>query len=162
MTRGGPSVDHFAFEDDHSPRYLYADFDLNNPGARRRSIYRTIVRSVPDPFLESMDCPDANLLTPKRNTTTTALQALAMLNDRIIVRASEKLAERLRAGKPEIQNAEPQISFHPSHITHLYLLTLSRPPRPDELKLLTAYAAKHGLANTCRLMLNSNEFLFVD
>jgi len=28
--------------------------------------------------------------------------------------------------------------------------------------VLTAYAAEHGLENAARLVLNSNEFLFVD
>ena len=32
----------------------------------------------------------------------------------------------------------------------------------DERKELAGYAAKHGLANLCRVLFNSNEFLFVD
>ncbi len=33
---------------------------------------------------------------------------------------------------------------------------------PDEIKLLSAYAARHGLANACRIIINSNEFLYVN
>jgi hypothetical protein len=39
---------------------------------------------------------------------------------------------------------------------------LGRAPTPGELRKLKAYAAKHGLANTCRIILNSNEFMFVN
>jgi hypothetical protein len=41
-------------------------------------------------------------------------------------------------------------------------LALARDPRADELERLTAYAKRHGLANACRLILNLNEFVFVD
>ena len=32
----------------------------------------------------------------------------------------------------------------------------------DEVTMLAAYARKHGMANVCRLILNSNEFVFVN
>ena len=57
LTAGGPAVQMFYFKDDHSPVYDYARFDPDAPGAYRRSIYRFIVRSVPDPFMERLDCP---------------------------------------------------------------------------------------------------------
>ena len=88
---GGPSVQQFYFKDDHSPVYDYSRFDVESPAALRRSIYRFIVRSVPDPFMETMDCPDPSLLSPKRNTTVTALQALALLNDPFVLRQAEHL-----------------------------------------------------------------------
>jgi hypothetical protein len=37
-----------------------------------------------------------------------------------------------------------------------------RPPTVDEAKLFVAYAEKHGLANLCRVLFNTNEFLFAD
>jgi hypothetical protein len=50
----------------------------------------------------------------------------------------------------------------PKRIDRLYQLTCSRPATPDEIEALSAYANKHGLANACRLVLNSNEFMFVN
>ena len=47
-------------------------------------------------------------------------------------------------------------------INHLYELTLCRPATEKEQAALAAYAAKHGLANACWLVLNSNEFMFVN
>ena len=58
LTMGGPSVEQFFFKDDHSPIYDYTRFNLDSPASYRRSIYRFLVRSVPDPFMESLDCPD--------------------------------------------------------------------------------------------------------
>ena len=152
LTMGGPSVEHFFFKDDHSPVYDYARFDLDRPESYRRAVYRFIVRSVPDPFMESLDCPDPSLLTPKRNSTLTAIQALALLNDPFIIRQSEHFAERLRQSRGGLAE----------QVEEGYLLAVGRRPRPEESQTLTAYGEKHGLENVCRLILNSNEFMFVD
>ncbi|MBI1789521.1 MAG: PSD1 domain-containing protein [Acidobacteria bacterium] len=152
LTMGGPSVQQFYFKDDHSPVYDYTRFDVDSPASFRRSVYRFIVRSVPDPFMDSLDCPDASLLTPKRNVTLTAIQALAMLNNPFMVKQAEYFADR-------VQNLALSL---PERIAAAYRLALGRAPRPDETEALAAYAAQYGLANACRLILNSNEFLFID
>ena len=96
LTMGGPSAEQFWFKDDHSPVYDYSRFDVDSPASYRRSVYRFIVRSVPDPFMDRLDCPDASLITAKRNTTITAIQALALLNNPFMVRQAEHLAERVQ------------------------------------------------------------------
>ena len=152
LTMGGPSVRQFAFKDDHSPVYDYANFDVDDPAACRRSVYRFIVRSVPDPLMDCLDCADPSLLVPKRNITLTALQALALLNNALFVRHAEHFAQRLR-----------DLSEDPSgQIDAAYRLALARPPRDDERRMLVDYTDVHGLANACRLILNLNEFVFVD
>ena len=152
LNMGGPSVEQFFFKDDHSPVYDYTRFDLDSPASYRRSIYRFLVRSTPDPFMESLDCPDPSLLTPKRNSTLTAIQALALLNDPLIVKQAEHFAARLRKAGNDL----------PNQIQEAYLLALGRVPRTDESRMLAAYARTHGLENLCRLIFNSNEFMFVD
>lgn len=152
LTMGGPSVHQFFFKDDHSPVYDYTRFEVDDPRSFRRSVYRFIVRSVPDPFMESLDCADPSILTPKRNTTLTALQALALLNNPFMVRQCEHFAERVRG-----LAADPG-----GQVRAAYLLALSRPPRPEEAELLVRYLEQRGLANACRVILNSNEFMFVD
>ena len=152
LTAGGPSVRQFFFKDDHSPTYDYTRFDADSPAACRRSIYRFIVRSVPDPLMEALDCPDANMLTPKRNVTLTALQALCTWNDPFVLRQCEHFAERLKAAGSTANN-QVQMAFR---------LTLNREPTTGELRLMSDYAGKHGLANACRVLLNSSEFVFLD
>jgi hypothetical protein len=152
LTMGGPSVQQFYFKDDHSPVYDYARYDFDSPGANRRSIYRFIVRSVPDPFLDALDCPDANTLAPVRNVTTTALQALATLNDAFVLRQCEHFAERLQSQRKSIDE----------QIVRGCELALSRPPTEAERTKLAAHARKHGLPSVCRVLINSNEFMFID
>jgi hypothetical protein len=154
LTMGGPSVKQFIESPGiHvTPNVDYQSFDLDSAGARRRSVYRFIFRTLPDPFMETMDCADASQLTPARTSSMTALQALSMLNNRFIVRYSEHLAQRIAR-----EEADPL-----KRIDRLYELTCGRPATPEEVDAVSAYANKHGLANACRLVLNSNEFMFVN
>ncbi len=43
-----------------------------------------------------------------------------------------------------------------------FVRALGRPPNPAERDATIAYVVKHGLANACRLLFNTNEFLFID
>jgi hypothetical protein len=153
LQMGGPGFELFRFKDDHSPVYDHTALEMiHDPRTYRRTVYRFTVRSVPNPFLDCLDCADPNLNTPVRNTTLTALQALALLNDPFMVRQAEFFAERV--GKMSA-NVDGQIEA-------AYRLALGRPPRADEREALAGYAKKHGLANACRLLFNVNEFAFID
>jgi hypothetical protein len=134
------------------PEADYQHFDVDNPANNRRSIYRFIFRTMPDPLMSALDCPDGTQLAPTRNVSITALQALAMVNDKFIIRQSEHLAERLAAEHAQLR----------AQVTALYRLVLCRKPHEKELTAVTAYAEKYGLANACRFLLNTNEFVFVD
>jgi hypothetical protein len=150
---GGPGFDLFRFKDDHSPVYDHTDFaKIHDPATFRRTVYRFTVRSVPNPFLDCLDCADPNVNTPVRNTTLTALQALALLNDPFVIKQSELLADRLTAANLKLGG----------RIEIAYKLTLGRSPTPDERSALVDFASKHGLANACRLLFNTNEFVFID
>jgi hypothetical protein len=152
LDMGGPSDRQFFFKDDHSPVYDYRRFEGDSPAARRRGVYRFIVRSVPDPFLECLDCPDASLLAPQRYTTLTAQQSLALLNNPFMARQAERFAARLAR---EVASLERRVEG-------AYLIALGRPPGAEELEVMSGYAREHGLASVCRLMFNLNEFIFID
>ncbi len=153
-TLGGPSVKQFIQTPGiHvTPNVDYQHFDVDAPGNRRRSVYRFLFRTLPDPFMEALDCPEGSQLTPVRNASVTALQALAMLNDKFMVRQAEHIARLVAATAPDPDG----------QAAALFRLVLGRPPTPKERRAVAAYAARHGLANACRVLLNSNEFVFVE
>ncbi|HWE97152.1 MAG TPA: DUF1553 domain-containing protein [Tepidisphaeraceae bacterium] len=152
LTMGGPGYMDFGFKDDHSPHYQYQDYDPDDVKSHRRSVYRLAVRSSPDPLLETLDCADPSQLVPRRNETLTPLQALALMNNKLIVRMSEHFARRLEAITPDPVG----------QIDAAYRLALGRPPTAEESTVLVELARKDGLANVCRLIFNMNEFVFVD
>ncbi len=153
LTMGGPGFELFRFKDDHSPVYDHTAVEkINDPANWRRTVYRFTVRSVPNPFLECMDCADPNVNTPVRNTTLTALQALALLNDPFMLKQAECFAQRLE-----------KISDDPAkQVEAAYRLAFGRSATAEERDALVEYARKHGLAKACRVLFNANEFVFID
>ena len=47
-------------------------------------------------------------------------------------------------------------------VSAAFRLCLVREPSSSELSMVREYVKKHGLANACRLLINTNEFMFVD
>ncbi len=137
---------------EHSPHYEYSKFDPEDARSHRRSIYRFIVRSQPDPFMTTLDCADSSQSTPRRHETLTALQALSLLNNRFTLSMAQHLAKRL-------ENENASIG---DQVDQAYLLLTGRRPSPDEASELSKYAQEHGLSALCRLLFNLSEFVFVD
>jgi hypothetical protein len=67
-----------------TPRVDYTKFDVSSLTARRRSVYRFLFRTLPDPFMDALDCPAGDQLTPARNASVTVQQALAMWNNAFV------------------------------------------------------------------------------
>jgi hypothetical protein len=154
VTMGGPSVQQFTLSPGvHvTPVVDYTRYDWNRPGSSRRAVYRFVFRTLPDPFYDALDSADPSALTAVRNESTTPLQALELLNNPFVLRQCEPLEARLRQAAG---NLEDQIRL-------AFLAAYGRPPGSEELSLLSRYAARHGLLNLCRVIINSNEFLFVN
>ncbi|MBX9791535.1 MAG: PSD1 and planctomycete cytochrome C domain-containing protein [Pirellulales bacterium] len=150
LKMGGPSFELFAFKDDHSPRY--DPISPDTPEVWRRTIYRRITRSVPNPWLETLDCPDPSLSTPVRGTTITALQALALWNNEFVVQQAEHFAARLTA---ESNSLAGQIELACRYC-------FGRPLSATEQTELVNYASRHGLSAACRVLWNTNALVFVD
>jgi len=149
----GPGFQDFVIEKpENSPHYRYDLYDPENTGSRRRSIYRFIIRSQPQPFLTALDCADPSMLVAKRDETLTPLQALALLNDNFMLAMSKHFATRLEQAGGGLES-EINLGFE---------LALGRAARAGERKDLAAYAQQYGMANACRVILNLNEFVFVD
>jgi mono/diheme cytochrome c family protein len=151
---GGPPVEHFVRGRTFNlrPEADYAAYDRDAPGATRRSIYRYHFRTIPDPLMDALDCPDGTALAPTRTESVTALQALAVKNDPFVIRQAERLAARLEAEAPDAA----------ARIALAYRRLFGRRPSAHELEAVLDYTRRFGLANACRMLLNTNEFLFID
>ena len=99
-----------------------------------------------------MDCADPSMRVEKRNESLSPLQALALMNNGLTVAMAKHFAARV---SKEAQGLESQTK-------RAFALALAREPKADELAPLVDYAKREGLENTCRVILNLNEFSFVD
>ncbi|MCC6143987.1 MAG: DUF1553 domain-containing protein [Candidatus Hydrogenedentes bacterium] len=154
LTMGGPGVKNFteAPGPQLTPALNYAGYDWNSAGAGRRSIYRYVWRGIADPFMEALDFPDLGLLSPQRGFSASSLQALALYNNNYVLYHSAAFAKRLEAESPDLDE----------RITLATSLLWYREPSASELMAFRDYANGYGLPALCRVLLNSNEFLFVD
>ena len=151
---GGPGIQQFtqAKGAQLTPTLDYDAFDWNHPTAARRSIYRVVWRGIADPFMEALDFPDLGLLSPKRGSSVSPLQALTVFNNDFVLHHSQLLAARLEASHATLDE----------QVAEACRLIFLRDPADKENASLVAYAQQHGLAATCRVLFNSNEFVFVD
>jgi hypothetical protein len=138
-----------------TPRVDYTRFDLDSPEGRRRSVHRFLFRTLPDPWMEALDCPAGDQLVPARDNSVTLQQALALWNHDFSIRQAEHWARALEARGMETGGGGG-IPWDEA-----VLWVWGRPPTPSERESLARYAQQHGLANACRLLFNSNEFLFL-
>jgi hypothetical protein len=93
---GGPSVKPYQpeglWEESGTGKHYVQD---QGEGLYRRSLYTFWRRTAPPPSMLIFDAPTREVCTARRETTTTPLQALVLLNDPQFVEASRALAEKL-------------------------------------------------------------------
>ena len=95
----------------------------------RRGIYTFIKLTLPPPSLLIFDGSNRDICQVNRNRTNTPLQALAMLNDPLVLEASRVLAEKLIANYKDEKSA----------IDEAFVRILGRLPKSEEEKLLKAF-----------------------
>ncbi len=140
--------------------------------AARRSLYVHVKRTLPLPELEVLDSPDTADPCPQRAVTTTAPQALTLLNGRFLHDQAARFAERLAR----------EVGDQPGpQVRRAFALALGRPPtdaeQADCLAFLDRQAAlvldrpraedrdqprREALRALCLVLFNANEFVTVD
>lgn len=124
----------------------------------KRSIYVKVIRNRRDPLLEGFDAPDYLTSTAQRNVTTTPNQALLMINGPWALARAKALATDVKRG-----GGEPA-----ERVERLYRRTLGRSPSDDERRDAESFLTSAGsdanasLVDLCHVLLNANEFLYVD
>ena len=153
LKMGGPSFQDFVVEHpEHSPHYEYHLSDPEDVKTQRRAVYRFVVRSKPQPFLAALDCADPSLAVDKRNQSVTPQQALALLNNKLTLAMAKHFAERCeKLAKDDV-----------GRVKAAFRLAVGREATEKEAEALAKHAKEFGLASACRVILNLNEFAFVD
>jgi len=132
--------------------HFYDPIEPTGDQAYRRTIYRFTPRGAKKNMLDTFDCPDPSAAAPKRAVTTTPLQALTLMNNPFVLNMAKQFALRLKNDAAD--NIDGQIQ-------RAYRLAYGRVPDKAELDSLRPFVTKHGLDAFCRVIFNSNEFLYV-
>jgi hypothetical protein len=159
----------------------------NEESHRRRSVYLFVRRNLRYPLFEVFDRPDGNASCARRGQSTTAPQALTLLNSKLSLDLAQHFAGRVIA----IAGGE-----RTEQVERAYLLALGRTPQDTErreslrfleeqerriaresrsaLELARPLPAKGGardgsdgargaaLVDLCLALFNVNEFLYID
>ena len=134
----------------------------------RRSVYLPVIRSAVYDVLQTFDFPDPSVPNGQRPTTTIPTQALMLLNSPLADRAAGAFAKSLLSGGENDGD----------RIRRAYRRAYGRSPTTGELEKVTAYLAKSEQAadpklspearrlqawrGLCRVLMASNEFVFVE
>ncbi|WZP00342.1 DUF1553 domain-containing protein [Isosphaeraceae bacterium EP7] len=144
----------------------------DGPAVRRRSVYLFHKRVVPYPLLQAFDKPDAQQSCGRRDTTTVAPQALALLNDQFVRKVSTEFADRLLkdAGSDPDRWVERgfqlALARSPSKSEHEACRAFVESQRAERQKRSTEASAgeirRQALADLCQALFSLNEFLYID
>jgi hypothetical protein len=149
----------------------------------RRSVYVFVRRNTRYPMFETFDMPDTHESCARRNVTTSPLQALTMLNDKLTIEWAESLAGRVLKAAGNDQVTQVKVAYE---------LALAREPKIEEVEMVKRFFAEHSkivkeravedeplslpvgfpqdgdkvagatLVDFCHALLNSNEFVYVN
>jgi mono/diheme cytochrome c family protein len=117
----------------------------------RRSVYLYVKRSFRMPMFENFDAPDPSQSCARRDVSTVAPQALTMMNSDFVRDGARHLAARLS------REASPD-----ARVSMGFRLVTGRAPTAAELARGKEFLQRGGLESFCLLLLNLNEFLYVD
>ncbi|MBN9517226.1 PSD1 domain-containing protein [bacterium] len=131
--------------------------------ANRRTVYVGVKRSLQVPILATHDQADTDNSCPVRYTTTVPTQALGLLNGEFSNEMAAAFAARL------LREAPGDV---PAQVTRAVRLTTGRSPLPAEVAKDAAFVAEQrarhnldertALTRYCLLLLNTNEFVYLD
>ena len=149
LRAGGPGFDLFEPNTNYVKVYnSKRDFTRDD---FRRMIYQNKPRMQLEDTFGTFDCPDAGQVTPKRTSSTTALQALSLLNSPFLLQQSQAFADRVG----------PSGTSRETQVTRAFEIAYQRAPTPEELQAATQFVEQHGLAMLCRAIYNTHEFVTV-
>ncbi len=141
--------------------------DAKPEDQNRRSVYVLVKRNLRYPLFDAFDGPDLHNSCPRRANTTTAPQALLLLNGEFAEERAQRLGTDILA-----QHGSDDAGL----VTHVYRSAWGRNPTSEEVRLGVKFvteqtarlkakgddARKSAVIDFCHAVLNTNEFLYVD
>jgi hypothetical protein len=141
--------------------------DANPDDQNRRSVYVFVKRNMRYPLFDAFDWPDLHNSCSRRANTTTAPQALLLLNGEFTKERAQRLGSAL---------LNLFVTDDSSLVAQAYRSAWGRSPTEEETRLGVGFiedqtsrlkaqgdeARKHAVIDFCHALLNTNEFLYVD
>jgi hypothetical protein len=119
-----------------------------------RTMFEPVERRKRNDTMAMFDGPDPKGIIPERADTTTAPQALFLLNNQLVLQAAERLALSVKE-RPSLKTDEARLDY-------VYRKLIGRPPSSQEKELALNYIKSSSWGNFLQVLLCTNEFMYVD
>lgn len=123
-------------------------------GSSLRTMFEPVERTKRNDMMAMFDGPDPKGIIPERADTTTAPQALFLLNNKLVLQAADRIAQDV--------NSQPTLKNDEARLDHVYRKLIGRPPWAPEKQLAQAYIKNASWGNYIQVLLCTNEFMYVD
>jgi hypothetical protein len=123
-------------------------------GPTRRTIFEPLDRRKTDVTAALFDGPDPQAIVAVRAESTTAPQALFLMNNPLVLETAKRLAKQLRDDRTADDDA--------ARIERLWLVALGRPITADEAAAAAEFLREQSLESLTHAVLASNEFCYLD
>jgi hypothetical protein len=127
--------------------------DNAGPETWRRMIYQERMRGIDDMMFTAFDLPDCGQIRAKRPRSTTPLQVFNLMNGKLVLEQSAKLAERVSQEAGEDRRKQVQ---------RMFMIVLGRYPGDPELADAVALVEVDGLKSLARTLFNTSEFIYLN
>ena len=158
-------------------------WELNEeqPDQHRRSVYVFVRRNHRYPMLDAFDFPDSHESCARRNQTTTAPQALTLLNSGLTAKWARSFAGRVLNEAGDDTSRQVEAAYHLAYsrdpdpwekdtaltfferqrkIILEQLAQGKKPALPETLPAGVEHEQAAALVDYCLMLLNSNEFVY--
>jgi hypothetical protein len=119
-----------------------------------RTMYTQQDRLKTDVNAAIFDGPDSKAIVPARSETTTAQQALFLMNNSLALETARRLTAELSASASTTTDEQ--------RLEKLWLMTLGRIPEVEEVKIARGFIAEHSWERFIQALLSTNEFAYID
>ncbi len=137
--------------------------DAKPEDRNRRSVYVLAKRNMRFPMFDAFDLPDQHQSCGRRTQTTTAPQALLLLNGELTMEQAAAWSKKLRDAMPDGDSE--------TLVCEAYRAAWGRVPADEEIRIALRFLEEQtertkdgaaALTDFCHALLNANEFLYVD
>src|SRR5262249_38371007 len=119
-----------------------------------RTMFEPVERRKRNDTMAMFDGPDPKGIIPERADTTTAPQALFLLNHKLVLQAAERRRQSVKE-RPSLKTDEARLDY-------VYRKLIGRPPSSQEKELALNYVKSSSWGNFLQVLLCTNEFMYVD
>lgn len=118
-----------------------------------RSLYLIQKRTIRIPWMETFDLPENAVSCGRRDSSLVSPQSLALMNGALSIESSKRIADSV------VTNHTSNPSQYVDEVFHKIL---ARNPTESERVSCASYLELRSLAELCLVLLNTNEFAFID